>query len=71
MDDKQWNNHSNMAVPMGNITHEPQPYGQLITHGELYYKYRSAQQVDISLKNPTDEHKCRETGLGRWTLYQP
>ncbi len=50
---------------MDNVTHEPWPHGQLITHVERYYKCRTAQQVDISLKNPTDERTINESGLGR------
>ncbi len=38
-----------------NITHESRPHGQLVTHRELYYKYRKAKQVDISPEKPIED----------------
>ncbi len=65
MDDKQWKITPIWLTPMGNITHKSQPHGQLATHGELYYKYRNAKQVDISLEKPTEKRIFCKTSLGR------
>ncbi len=40
-------------------------HGQLIIHGELYYKYKKAKLVDISLEKTYWRVKNRQTGLGR------